>query len=153
MSSATAKEIRAVEAIVSELKAGSRAANLESKVVSATRKMVKTEPITTVAVKTEIPASTQAGGRDVPSITEPQKLKLPVRTTPRTLEEQLVLKDARAGGGREIDELIINDPRYPKELWMKKECFQYTHDGKQINVHYWENRLSGERTGFKFKNE
>ena len=45
----------------------------------------------------------------------------------------------------------INDPRFPPNKW--KKC-QHAHeyiDGTNTEIHYWENRLTGERCDFKFK--
>ena len=69
------------------------------------------------------------------------------------LEEQLALEEARANPGREIKDLKIKDPRYPKEFWAKREYVHEKSDGTNIDIHYWENRQTGERHGFKFKND
>jgi hypothetical protein len=76
-----------------------------------------------------------------------------VRTEPKNLEEQLALEEARYNPGKEIPQkkLEIKDKDYPKEDWAKK---QHIHEGlnsAEINVHYWENRHTGDRHGFKFK--
>jgi RHS repeat-associated protein len=80
------------------------------------------------------------------------------RTEPRDLPEQLTLGEAQAGAGKEIMKDKIKDSRYPQEEWEKKA---YVHrrpndatkasEGK-IEIHYWENKLTGKRHGFKFKN-
>jgi uncharacterized protein RhaS with RHS repeats len=82
-----------------------------------------------------------------------QQKKPPVRTEPRNLEEQLALEEARYNSAKEIDKnkLTIKDPRYPEEDWAKNQHLHEGLDGKKINIHYWENRHTGERHGFKFK--
>lgn len=79
--------------------------------------------------------------------------KPPVRTEPKSLEEQLALEEARANPGKEInpDKLKIKDPRYPIESWAKNEYKHTALDGKNTEIHYWENRATHERHGFKFK--
>ncbi len=79
--------------------------------------------------------------------------KTPPRTEPQSLEEALTLQKAQAGAGKEIMEDKINDPRYPKEEWEKKQHIHDNPDKTKINVHYWENRITGHREGFKFKNK
>jgi RHS repeat-associated protein len=77
------------------------------------------------------------------------------RTEPKNLEEQLALEEAKNGAGKEIEKLKdkIKDPKYPKEIWEKKQHLHEDSNGKNINIHYWENRASKERKGFKFKND
>jgi hypothetical protein len=79
--------------------------------------------------------------------------KKPVRTKPKNLEEQLALEEARANPGKEIPQkkLEIKDPNFPKEDWAKKQHIHEEINGSNINIHYWENRHTGERNGFKFK--
>jgi RHS repeat-associated protein len=74
-----------------------------------------------------------------------------VRSAPATLEEQIVLQDAKNGGGREIMKGRINDPRY-QYTHRKMQVSQDTWDGGSITIQYWEDRLTGVREGFKFKN-
>ena len=78
------------------------------------------------------------------------------RTEPQDLSEQLTLEDAKAGGGKEIDpkKLPIKDSRYPKEDGAKKVvAHERPDENSNIEIHYWENRHTGEGHGFKFKNE
>jgi hypothetical protein len=77
------------------------------------------------------------------------------RTEPKNLGEQLTLEEAKAGAGDEIMKGEIKDPRYPQQDWKK---VQHVHEpldtkAKDINVHYWEHRQTGDRHGFKFKND
>ena len=81
------------------------------------------------------------------------KGKPPVRTKPKNLAEQLTLEEARANPGKETKKLTINDPRYPTENWAKMQHTHTNNDATKINIHYWENRQTGEKHGFKFKND
>ena len=92
--------------------------------------------------------------KSAPSKEEEKKKKEDVRTEPKDLSEQLALDEAKAGAGDEMEKLKdkIKDPRYPKEYWAKKQHIHEKPDGTNINVHYWEHRLTGQRHGFKFKN-
>ena len=76
-----------------------------------------------------------------------------VRTEPKDLREQLALEEAKGGAGDEIDpeKLVIKDPNYPKEDWQKNQHVHTGLDGEKINIHYWQNRHTEERHGFKFK--
>lgn len=80
--------------------------------------------------------------------------KAPARTEPKNLEEQLTLEEARHNPGKELDDIEVKDPRYPKQNWKKN---QYTHEAlngtRSSQIHYWENRQTGEKHGFKFKDE
>lgn len=79
----------------------------------------------------------------------------PVGTEPTNLEEQLALEEARCNPGKEIDpdKLVIKDPIYPKEDWAKNQYEHKALDGKKTEIHYWENRHTGERNSFKFKDK
>ena len=46
----------------------------------------------------------------------------------------------------------IKGPKYPKEEWKKVAHTHKKSDGTVIDIHYWENRLTGEKHDFKFKN-
>ena len=78
------------------------------------------------------------------------------RTEPCDLSEQITLEEAKALQDEEEKEIMkgdITDPRYPEEKWKK---VQYTHDlpnKEKINIHYWKDKETGEKHGFKFKNE
>ncbi len=50
------------------------------------------------------------------------------------------------------NKLSYLDPNYPKADWAKKQHEHKALDGKKTEIHYWENRHTGERYGFKFKN-
>jgi hypothetical protein len=83
------------------------------------------------------------------------KKKPSIRTEPTNLEEQLALEDAKTKPSRKEDEIMkdkIKDPNYPKEDWAKKAHVHEKPDGTNIDIHYWENRFTGERKDFKFKN-
>jgi len=84
------------------------------------------------------------------------KGKKEVRTEPKDLKEQLTLEEAKAKPQNAKDEIMpdkINDPRYPKEEWKKVEHTHEKPDGTYIDIHYWEDRLTGEKHDFKFKND
>lgn len=84
---------------------------------------------------------------------EEKKEKKSKRTEPRDLPEQLTLEEAKAGAGKEImEDKEMKDPRYPKDEWMKIQHIHTTPSNQNINIHYWENIHTGEREGFKFKN-
>lgn len=82
--------------------------------------------------------------------TRPQSDDL-VRFGPRNLEEQITLEEAEAGAGDRIMKDDIKDPHYPKDKWKKVE---HIHKGPKgnIEIHYWEDLVTGARHGFKFKN-
>lgn len=78
--------------------------------------------------------------------------KTPVRTEPNNLEEQLALEEAKANPeSKEIMQGKINDPNYPASDWKKCAHAHEDANGNNIEVHFWENRHTGEREGFKFK--
>ncbi|MBS0649741.1 MAG: hypothetical protein JSR93_01140, partial [Verrucomicrobia bacterium] len=84
-----------------------------------------------------------------------EKKKKPVRTDPKDLTEQLTLEEAKSKPRIEEDEIMpgkIRDPNYPKEEWKKMEHIHEKPDGTCVDIHYWENRLTGEKKEFKFKN-
>jgi len=74
------------------------------------------------------------------------------RTKPMNLAEQLTLEEAKGGAGTRIMQRKIQDPLYPENIWAK---MQHTHvdlnTGKHIVIHYWQNLVTGIRSGFKFK--
>ncbi len=45
----------------------------------------------------------------------------------------------------------IKDPRYPENVWSKKQHVHRHTNGKKTVVHYWANRQAGAREVFKFK--
>ena len=45
----------------------------------------------------------------------------------------------------------IKDPKFPKEEWKKMQYNHKSLDGINIEIHYWENIVSGEKVDFKFK--
>jgi hypothetical protein len=81
----------------------------------------------------------------------------PLRTDPANLPEQLVKDDAEGGAGKEImDPADMNDPLYAgthRKMGLTRKMYnaQGNHVGT-IDVHFWENMATGERSGFKFKN-
>jgi len=75
-----------------------------------------------------------------------------IRTVAGNLAEQLALQAAKAGAGERIMKGLINDPKYPEEIWAKIQHVHYDlESGKNIVIHYWENLQTGIREGFKFK--
>jgi uncharacterized protein RhaS with RHS repeats len=75
-----------------------------------------------------------------------------IRTVAGNLAEQLALQAAKAGAGERIMKGLINDPKYPEEIWAKMQHVHYDLEaGKNIVIHYWENLQTGVREGFKFK--
>ncbi|MDR3414385.1 MAG: RHS repeat-associated core domain-containing protein, partial [Formivibrio sp.] len=73
-------------------------------------------------------------------------IKAVVRTEARNLAEQMAMREAEAGAGTRIMQGGINDPAFPENVWAK---MQHVHG--DTTIHYWLNLLTGERTGFKFK--
>lgn len=71
------------------------------------------------------------------------------RTYPNNLEEQLTLEEARNGQGREIMKGQTNDPEWYG--WQKMQHIHKTPTGDNITIHFWKNPITGEVTGFKFK--
>ena len=70
------------------------------------------------------------------------------RTEPMSLAEQLTLKGAQSGSGREIMKNQIND-----RFWKGWQKMQHSHklsDGSSITIHYWYNPVTGKATGYKF---
>ena len=72
-----------------------------------------------------------------------------------TLREQIVLEEAKAGGGREIMSNLADTPRlvanYGRGNWVKMEHVQKFSDGGQVNVHWFRNKTTGQNVEFKFK--
>ncbi|MCB1148531.1 MAG: hypothetical protein KDK48_00060 [Chlamydiia bacterium] len=74
------------------------------------------------------------------------------RTDPQNLWEQLALDEAKGkGGDDEIMKDRIGDPRYPSKDWKKRSHNHEHPDGSSSEIHWWENRHTGEKHGFKFK--
>lgn len=73
------------------------------------------------------------------------------RTDPQNLWEQLALDEAKSGSGREIGKGKWKDPRYPEDDWAKKSHYHAHPDGSSSEIHWWENRHTGETHGYKFK--
>lgn len=69
----------------------------------------------------------------------------------RDLAEQLTLAEARAGAGRRIMAGRIKDPRYPEARWSRMQHIHRNPDGTKVVIHYWLDRLTRRRTGFKLK--
>ncbi len=79
-----------------------------------------------------------------------------VRVDPKNLSEQLTLEEAKAKPQNSKEEIMqgkIKDSRYPEKEWKKVEHTHEKPDGTKIDIHYWENRITGARHGFKFKNK
>ena len=77
------------------------------------------------------------------------------RTDPSDLNEQLSLEEAKTKPSNDDDEIMkgkINDPRYPDQEWKKCQHVVDHSNGTKTDIHYWENRLTEKRHGFKFKN-
>ncbi len=81
---------------------------------------------------------------------ESKRDKKPVRTEPQNLNEKLALEEAKSGSGEKI-EMTLKDPKYNDGNWCKKQYIHVNPDGTKINIHYFENLLTGAREGFKFK--
>ena len=68
------------------------------------------------------------------------------------LAEQLAMQEAMGGAGERIMQGLINDSRYPEDIWAK---MQWVHEnlttGENIVIHYWKNLENGAMNGFKFK--
>ncbi len=70
-----------------------------------------------------------------------------IRTEPANLEEQLTLKEAIANPGKEIMKGLIKDPQW--KGWNKMQYNHKLHNGKNIEIHYWQK--NNIKRGFKFK--
>jgi RHS repeat-associated protein len=66
------------------------------------------------------------------------------RSEPRDLREQLALDEAKAGAGQDLTDKIFRNYNR-RSPWRR---MGHNHDG--IEIHYWENIVTGERMGFKF---
>ena len=77
--------------------------------------------------------------------------KLPSRTEPKNLQEQLALQEAKSGVGEAMTKMKIKDPNYPYERWQKMQHQHINSDGSKVNIHYWKNKETGQTHGFKFK--
>ncbi len=73
-----------------------------------------------------------------------------VRTEPKNLKEKLTLEEAKNAPGEEIMKGKIKDPRFQKE-WKKMNHIHTNPDGTNIEIHFWEHKITGKRMGFKFK--
>jgi RHS repeat-associated protein len=73
------------------------------------------------------------------------------RTVAQNLAEELALEEAMAGAGERIMEQTIRDPNFPQDVYAKVQHVHRALDGTTITVHYWNNLVTGELTGFKFK--
>lgn len=77
-------------------------------------------------------------------------------TEPKNLNEQLTLEEAK-NRPRDLshnDEIMkgnIKDSRYPNSDWKKCKHIHENSDKSKIDIHFWENKHTGERHGFKFK--
>ncbi|GLQ93432.1 hypothetical protein GCM10007901_23830 [Dyella acidisoli] len=77
---------------------------------------------------------------------------IPVRTEALSLAEKLALDEAKAGAGARIMAGRIKDPAFPEDVYAKMEhVHQDLVTGENIVIHYWEELLTGVRSGFKFK--
>ena len=45
----------------------------------------------------------------------------------------------------------VKNVRYPEKVWAKMQHTHTNHGGSTTVIHYWENLVTGARTGFKFK--
>ncbi|MFK7824033.1 MAG: Hint domain-containing protein, partial [Oligoflexales bacterium] len=74
---------------------------------------------------------------------------------PHNLKEQIVLRNAREGGGEIIMKKLADKPRlvdnYGQGRWVKMEDMHIAPDGRQINVHWFKNLDTGKNVEFKFK--
>ena len=99
---------------------------------------------------TAIGAELALGGASIAQAMSKKALKEAARAEAKDLAEQLVMQDAKNGGGAILN-MKLKDPRYVKD-WVKKQVNHKRPDGKNITVHYMENVKTGGREGFKFKN-
>lgn len=75
-----------------------------------------------------------------------------IRGVATNLAEQLALEAAKTGAGQRIMQGLINDSRYPEEVWAKMQYVQTNlTTGENIVIHYWQNLVTGLRESFKFK--
>jgi len=77
-------------------------------------------------------------------------VKSPVRTEPKNLSEKLALEEAKAGAGDQIMKKKVSDPIY-RNKFKKMQHVHYNADGSKTVVHYWEEIITGELSGFKIK--
>lgn len=47
----------------------------------------------------------------------------------------------------------LKDPNYPNEEWKKCQHIHDNADGTASEIHWWEDRETGEKHGFKFKDK
>lgn len=119
--------VNRAQASLPELKAGDRIATLNSKTISGAKK---------------------ANAGVFPSLEKPKSISW---AEPKTLHERLALEEAKMVKGDLCDIKKIKDPRYPPETWEKMQYQRIISDGTKINIHYWRNKHTNERIGFKFK--
>ena len=75
-----------------------------------------------------------------------------IRNNPLNLSEQLALKEAQNGAGKQIMQGKIKDSNFPANEWIKMQHVHTTPDKTKIVIHYWKNIKTGIVKGFKFKN-
>jgi RHS repeat-associated protein len=74
------------------------------------------------------------------------------RKEPLNLAEQLTMEEAKGGAGTRIMQGNIKDPLYPENIWEKMQHIHLDlNTGKNIVIHYWQNLVTGIRSGYKFK--
>ena len=94
----------------------------------------------------------------------PKFQKPTVRTEPENFMEDLTLEEAKNKPYNVKDKILpkkIKDPKYPHQDWAKMthnheipEKLWCLNEGKEnVQIHYWQNRHTGEKHGFKFKDE
>jgi hypothetical protein len=93
-------------------------------------------------------------GGDAQSDEGGAKIKTGARTEPRDLQEQLALEEAKAGAGKDYSG-DLGDPKYhPVTGTEDKKTHSHDHgDGTTTEIHYDVNRSTGERSGFKIKDD
>ena len=70
---------------------------------------------------------------------------------PGNLGEKLAVDEAANALRRHVMEEKLNDPRYSEHQWKKMNMYINLFKAK-TTIHFWENRFTGQREGFKFKN-
>ena len=69
--------------------------------------------------------------------------------TPSSLQDEMAMKAAKAGEGRPIRNITLNDPRYSGMIKMRYAV--KSANGKDTVIHYIYDPKTGERMDFKFK--
>ena len=79
-----------------------------------------------------------------------QKTKTKPRTEPVDLKEKLTMDEAKAGAGKKMEKVSVNDTKY-KDTHNKMSHNHNHGDGTKTEVHSWKDKKTGETSGHKFK--